>query len=186
MGNTVNRSFFRRDAADVAKDLLGCVLVHGDMQGRIVETEAYYGEDDPASHAYQGMTERNEVMFGPAGVSYIYICYGIHQMLNITTGQEGTPEAVLLRAVEPLEGLQQMRANRGIDDVDSLCDGPGKLCEAFGIDKTHNDIDLTGGHLHIERGTREGDIAVDTRIGINEGTDMELRFYLQGNSHVSR
>lgn len=184
----ISGSFFARDSATVAKDLLGCTLVHGDIRGRIVETEAYYGNQDvkdPASHAFSGETERNRVMFGPAGRSYVYICYGIHHMLNVTTGEEGVPGAILIRAVEPLNGIEKMKENRGITDGQQLCNGPGKLCEAFGITKQHNDIDITTGSLRIGGQAAVENVIQTTRIGISEGTDLELRFYERGNPHVS-
>lgn len=205
----MDRSFYTQDSATVAAELLGCTLVHGDcsgrtesvdrggnnhlatekLVGRIVETEAYYGDHDvkdPASHAFAGETERNQVMFGPAGRSYVYICYGIHHMLNVTTGEEGVPGAVLIRAVAPREGIDTMRGRRGVDDKAELCSGPGKLCEAFGITKDHNDIDLTTGHLRIEHGDTPSNVVRTTRIGISEGQELELRFYDADSRHVSQ
>ncbi|MDY6771025.1 MAG: DNA-3-methyladenine glycosylase [Candidatus Nanohaloarchaea archaeon] len=185
----LDTDFFHRVTATVAEELLGCVLVHDDGQrraGRIVETEAYLGTDDPASHASDGPSGRNEVMFGPPGRSYVYICYGIHHMFNITTEDEGTPGAVLVRALEPLDGIDRMQEERGVDDTAALCDGPGKLCEALGIDKRHNDIAVTEGHLRIEPGETPATIATSGRIGVSGGEDMQLRFYEEGNPHVSQ
>lgn len=193
MPSTMDQEFFARDPATVARQLLGCHLVHETdgavLRGRIVETEAYYGNqdvEDPASHAFNGKTDRNRVMFGPAGQSYVYICYGIHTMLNVTTGDDGVPGAVLLRAVEPLDGLDRMQDSRGTDDARNLCNGPGKICEAFFITQDHNDIPLTAGDLRIEQNATPDGIVQTTRIGITQGRDLELRFYEDGNLHVSR
>ncbi|MFB6204538.1 MAG: DNA-3-methyladenine glycosylase [Candidatus Nanohaloarchaea archaeon] len=186
----MERGFFRRDPAEVAKDLVGAKLVWESkgLKGRIVETEAYYGNrdvKDPASHAFTGKTERNQVMFGPPGKTYVYVCYGIHNMLNISASQEGEPGAVLIRAIEPLEGAETMFQNRGVDSREELCSGPGKLCEAYGITKEQNDMDVTEGDLRLETG-EAGEIEKDTRIGVSQGEDLELRFYESGNPHVSR
>ncbi|MFB6294506.1 MAG: DNA-3-methyladenine glycosylase [Candidatus Nanohaloarchaea archaeon] len=187
----MNQSFFARSPETVAQALLGDHLVHDtgvELRGRIVETEAYHGPSDPASHASSGRTERNAPMFGDPGTAYVYISYGIHHMLNIVTGETGDPSAVLVRAVEPLDGVEQMRARRGVDAREGLCSGPGKLCEAFDITKAHNEVDTTQGHLRIEEGdsVRQDSIVEDTRIGVSGGEDLELRFYEDGNGHVSR
>lgn len=189
----MDRSFYARAAEPVAKDLLGCHLVHDHdgvtYRGRIVETEAYYGDDDvcdPASHAFTGETARNQVMFGPAGQSYVYVCYGIHNMLNVVTGDDGEPGAVLLRAVEPVDGIDAMHDARGVSTETALCSGPGKLCEAFSVTTEHNDVDLTGGDLRIESGERDDRIVTTTRIGLSKGEDLPFRFYEAGNPHVSR
>ncbi|MDY6769209.1 MAG: DNA-3-methyladenine glycosylase [Candidatus Nanohaloarchaea archaeon] len=185
----MDRQFFARDPVTVAKELLGCDLVHEageQLRGRIVETEAYHGPDDPASHASSGRTERNAPMFGEPGRVYVYISYGIHHMLNVVTQEEGDPSAVLVRAVEPVQGVDRMRANRGVEEEQALCSGPGKLCEAFGITKDHNRVDLTSGRLRLEGGETPDTIAVDTRIGVSGGEDLELRFYEEENRFVSR
>ncbi|MDY6777105.1 MAG: DNA-3-methyladenine glycosylase [Candidatus Nanohaloarchaea archaeon] len=184
----MDRTFFQRDTATVAEDLLGNLLIQeheGERRGRIVETEAYYGEDDPASHASKGRTERNSPMFGQAGRAYIYICYGIHHMFNITTDQKGEPGAVLIRAVEPLDGIDTMRDRRGIDTKEQLCNGPGKLCEAFDITEQHSGTDVTGGALRIEEDSEPESIVESPRIGVSEGKERELRFYVNGSSFVS-
>jgi len=180
---------FLKPTADVARELLGCVLfrqtVEGRVAGRIVETEAYV-EDDPANHASRGETRRNASMFGPPGHVYVY---RIHQVfcLNIVTQPEGVGEAVLIRAVEPLEGISIMESNRGTDDPRMLARGPGRLCQAFDIDKSMDGSPLDGRSLGIERATDPvGEITVRPRIGIRVGTDMLLRFYLAGNRFVSK
>lgn len=183
-----NKDFYERDTADVAKDLLGKRLVRGVASGKIVETEAYYGNDDPASHASNGKTERNSLMFGEPGRVYVYLCYGMHHLLNVTTESEGVPGAVLIRAVEPLEGVGRMRENRGGGDITDLASGPGKLCEAFGIDRTHNGekifredstIRITG--EECVRGTGRS-----KRIGVSEEHEEDLRFYIKDCEYVSQ
>lgn len=184
---SIKVSFFNRDARDVAADLIGCRLVHetGDsLSGRIVETEAYLGEEDPASHASNGRTSRNSAMFGPPGRSYVYICYGIHHMFNIVTGGDGDPQAVLVRSIQPIEGLDRMREVRGLEDETRLCDGPGKLCQALEIEKRHSDLDITEGHLRIEPGD-SGPIERTTRIGVSGGEDLEYRFLEKDNQYIS-
>lgn len=188
MTQRLDRGFFGREADEVARQLLGCRLIRdGDtwLAGRIVETEAYFGEEDPASHAYRGKTGRNEIMYGPPGNAYVYVCYGIHHMLNVTTGERGDPQAVLIRAVQPINGIDEMQDRRGGKEETALCDGPGKVCEAFGLDKQQNGTNLTEGELRIEQGERQGGIATSGRIGVSEGGDLELRFYEKDNPYVS-
>ncbi|MCJ7479294.1 MAG: DNA-3-methyladenine glycosylase [Candidatus Nanohaloarchaeota archaeon QJJ-7] len=184
----MRRAFFSRGPETVARELLGHRLVYetGErLSGRVVETEAYHGPDDPASHASGGKTERNSPMFEKPGTAYIYVSYGIHRMLNVVTGEAGEPSAVLIRAVEPLEGIERMKENRGVERQE-LCNGPGKLTEAFRISEEHNRTDLTGGDLRIGEGEEVEDVVEDTRIGVSGGEDMELRFYVKGNRFVSR
>ena len=175
----------------VAPRLLGCELVReldGEMlRARIVEVEAY-AQTDAASHSYRGQTPRTDVMFGPAGHLYVYFTYGMHYCCNIVTGPVGHGSAVLIRAVEPLEGLEVMRQRRhGLDDV-QLTNGPAKFCQAFGIDKTLNGHDLQGGELRLEikPPVAQTDIIQTTRIGISRAQDVPWRFYLKGNRFVSR
>ncbi|MFB6077329.1 MAG: DNA-3-methyladenine glycosylase, partial [Candidatus Nanohaloarchaea archaeon] len=165
----MERQFFGRPPGTVAPDLLGHDLVHGEMRGRIVETEAYRGADDPASHAANGRTARNAPMFGEPGTAYVYVAYGIHTMLNVVTGEAGEPSAVLIRAVEPGDGVDRMRENRDADDLTELCSGPGKLCEAFDISTADNGSDLLDGDLRIAPGggIDDGAVVVDTRIGVS-------------------
>ncbi|MFB6203331.1 MAG: DNA-3-methyladenine glycosylase [Candidatus Nanohaloarchaea archaeon] len=176
-------SFYARDPVRVARDLLGDFLVRDGLKGRIVETEAYRGEQDPASHASSGRTDRNDSMYGPPGTAYVYVCYGVHQMLNFVTGTEGEPSAVLIRAVEPLKGVEEMRDNRGVREEGELCSGPGKLCEAFDISKKLDGQDLFSGPLHVEEGSEE-EYRTSDRVGVD--SDHEIRFYVPGNRHVSR
>lgn len=195
-GPPLPRSFYRRPAEKVAADLLGCLLVHQaargpQLAGRIVETEAYAGESDRACHAHAGRTQRNAVMYGAPGHAYVYFIYGMYDMLNVVCQPAGCPEAVLLRGVEPVLGLDVMRRRRGVRrDVD-LANGPGKLCRAFGVTRRHNGLDLLDSEIWIARGTRrDGErIARSRRIGVDyAGTDAArlLRFFLAANPHVSR
>lgn len=175
----------------VARDLLGCTLVRivdgAHLAGEIVETEAYRGIRDPASHAYRGHTRRNSVMFGEAGHAYVFFTYGFHHMLNFTTEPEGTPGAVLIRAIQPIKGETIMRANRGTDTVKNLTDGPGKLTKALKIDRDLNGEDLVSSRrLFVERGGRPEGIDMSSRVGINEGAAYQWRFYVRGNQFVSK
>lgn len=184
------RSFYARDTIAVARELLGSFMVHqspeGVTAGRIVETEAYI-QGDPACHASRGMTPRNRVMFGPPGHAYVYFIYGMYYCFNAVTAPEGVGEAVLIRALEPLEGIYLMRERRGRERMAELCGGPAKLVQAMGITHQHNGTDLTSGQLFICRGkTRREKIVTATRIGIKEGAELPLRFYIEGNPYISR
>lgn len=184
------RESYTAPTIEVAKNLLGKVLIHrtkqGVIAGRIVEAEAYTC-DDPACHASRGMTRRNAVMFGQAGRAYVYFTYGMYFCLNAVTGHEGVGEAVLIRAAEPLEGIDLMNANRGTDDVTNLASGPGKLCQAFAIGRDQNGLDLTDSELVIvDDGWKPSEIITSTRIGIRLAADRPWRFYVAGNPHVSR
>jgi DNA-3-methyladenine glycosylase len=186
------REFFARDTVKVANDILGKQLVRvkgrARMTGRIVEAEAYRGSDDPASHAFRGLTPRNAPMFGEPGHAYVYFTYGNHYCLNVTTQASGTPGAVLIRAIEPLKGLSVMRALRPNVPELALTNGPGKLTKALGIDKALNEVDMTRpGPLFIVDVEIAGfEIARSARIGIGEGQDRLWRFYISGNRYLSR
>jgi len=185
------RGFYARSAHVVAIDLIGKVLVFETnstiFQGRIVETEAYGGSDDPASHAYRGQTPRNQVMFGRPGMSYVYFTYGNHHCFNAVTESEGSAGAVLIRALEPIEGIELMKKNRGVSDHHQLTSGPGKLTQAFGITRDQNNLDLTSGNLYIDDKDVSDwiRIGVSARIGISAGKDRLLRFFEEDNPHVS-
>jgi len=183
------RQYYDRDTVTVAKELLGCLLVHhspeGITAGKIVETEAYL-QGDPACHAARRMTPRNSVMFGPPGYAYVYFTYGMHYCFNAVTNSEGVGEAVLIRALEPTEGIALMQQRRGRKNMRELCSGPAKLTQAMGIGIEHNRLDLTGVRLYICQGEPGAPIVIATRIGIKEGTDLPLRFYLQDCRYVSR
>jgi DNA-3-methyladenine glycosylase len=186
----LQRSFYSRKSAIVARSLLGKILVHktrdGVLKGMIVETEAYFGHKDPGSHAFNGITPRNKIMYQRPGIAYVYFTYGNHWMLNVVAEKEGVPGAVLIRALEPLKGVEIMKKNRGIKDVSNLTNGPGKLTQAMEIDKRYNGKDITGGSLFIEGSKRRFHIVTTTRIGLTRGGGLPLRFYINENEFVSR
>lgn len=187
----VERGFFERYTPKVARGLIGCRLVRTlsreRLSGTIVETEAYRGHRDPASHAYRGKTKRNEVMFGPAGHAYVYFTMGVHYCLNITTEQEGAAAAVLLRAIEPLEGAERMKRNRGTNNVTRLASGPGNLTRALGIDRELNGEDMiTSPRLFVEQGFSTGKIGISSRVGVSAGKSLRWRFYAEGNPFASK
>ena len=157
------------------------------LSGKIVETEAYHGLYDPASHAYGGMTPRNRVMFGEPGHAYVYFTYGMYYCLNVITERKGVPAAVLIRALEPMEGIEIMERRRKKEKPEDLTSGPGKLCQAMGIDKSLNGKDLIGKIIYVEdRGEKVVKIISTNRIGIDEGKEKKWRFYLKDNKYVSR
>ena len=193
------RDFYARPTLDVARDLLGKILRHrtadGVTSGRIVEVEAYIGEDDPACHAAPGPTERNAPLYGPPGIAYVYVNYGLHHMVNAVTEPKGQPAAVLIRALEPVEGLELMRVRRSrlrwrqgkpAPADHELCRGPGNLCRAMGITLADNKRTLTRGPLTIQdRGIKAGEIIWSQRIGIRVGTEHHWRATVGGHTSVS-
>lgn len=188
------REFYDRPTLTVARELLGKVLVHrtpgGIAAGMIVETEAYIGEDDPACHAAPGPTPRNAPLYGPPGIAYVYLNYGIHYLVNAVTEAEGHPAAVLIRALEPLDGMRLMARRRAPDgrhiDAKDLCRGPGNLTRALGITLAANMLDLTGSALFIEdRGLAVDDVSWGPRIGIRVGVDRPWRCWVAGHPAVS-
>ena len=190
MFKRLGRDFYERWAVDVAKDLLGKLLVRRidgrALVGRIVEVEAYRGSDDPASHAYRGKTERNKIMFDRGGLAYIYLAYGIHRLLNVTAEPLGKPAAVLIRALEPIDGIEVMMRFRGTSDLSALMSGPGKLTEALKIGLELNGLDLTtSDELFIaDDGFRGFEVGSSPRIGVKDR--RKWRFYIKGNRFVSR
>jgi DNA-3-methyladenine glycosylase len=187
------REFYLRPTREVARRLLGSLLVHdfGDetLVGRVVETEAYLAEDDPGCHAARGRTKRNAAMFGPPGTAYVYLIYGMHLCMNIVTQPEGVAEAVLLRSAEPLAGIDTMRRRRGRDRLKDLCSGPAKLTEAFGVTREHNGEEITRGPLFVAEASDPPErIAVTTRIGLGEGCgeDLMLRYLIPDSAWLSR
>lgn len=191
---TLPRSFYNRPTLKVAEDLLGKVLVHrtpsGVTAGMIVEAEAYIGEDDPACHAAPGPTRRNAPLYGPPGIAYVYLNYGIHYLVNAVAEAEGHPAAVLIRALDPVEGLALMRRRRAPDgrhiETHDLCRGPGNLTRALGITLTDNLLDLTSSRLSIEdRRLPRGEVAWGARIGITVGVDKPWRCWIAGHPSVS-
>jgi len=187
------RSFYERQTVDVAKDLLGKILVGSfrftALKGIIVETEAYGGEDDPASHAYRGPTRRNQVMYGPPGHAYVYFTYGMHYCLNVKTEPSGQPGAVLIRALQPRSGIERMKKIRGTERIEDLTNGPARLTQTFGVTNRLNGHDLTTGRrLFIVEDADPGkfEIASSSRIGISVATDRLWRFFISGSRFVSK
>lgn len=188
------RFFYEQDTVDVARQLLGKYLVRkhpqGSTVGRIVETEAYIGPHDLACHAAKGRTARTEVMFGLAGHAYVYFVYGIHYMLNLVTEAADHPAAVLIRALEPVNGIELMEARRATGNRRNLCSGPGKLCQAFAIDRSLNAADLCGDIIHIEdRGEPIPKFLARPRVGVDyagKWKDKPFRFLVRGNEFISR
>ncbi len=182
---TLAHAFYDRPVVDVARAMLGCVVRHGETAGVIVETEAYH-MSEPACHAYVGVTARTSTLFGPPGRAYVYRSYGIHALLNAVCEPEDVGAAVLIRALEPLEGIPQMRARRGVDD---LCSGPGKLTQALGIGLELNGTDLAAGPVAVEApppGWTSLGVVAGPRIGITKAAELPWRFSVAGNRYVSR
>jgi DNA-3-methyladenine glycosylase len=186
--DTLDVAFYDRPVLEVARDLVGCVVRHGGAAGVIVETEAYH-HSEPACHAYVGLTPRTATLFGPPGVAYVYRSYGIHALLNAVCEPEGEGAAVLIRALEPLDGVETMRARRGLHRVQDLCSGPGKLTQALGITLEHNGTDLAAGPVAIEApppGWEDVDPVVGRRVGITKAVELPWRFSVPGSRSVSR
>jgi DNA-3-methyladenine glycosylase len=189
LGPILTRDFYARRAIDVARGLLGKVLVHGRTAGIIVETEAYPGGDDRASHSSRGITDRTRVIFGPPGHAYVYFIYGMYECLNIVAEPDGVAGCVLIRALEPVYGIHLMRRRRpAAHSIEDLANGPGKLTLAMSITRRHYGIDVTGGNLVIREPATPApiEIVVTPRIGITHNTDRELRFLIAGNRFVSK
>jgi DNA-3-methyladenine glycosylase len=184
----VNDGFFARSVHDVAHDLVGCVVRHGDAAGRIVEVESYH-ESEPACHAFVGLTQRTRTLFGPPGRAYVYRSYGIHALLNAVAEPEGVGAAVLIRALEPIEGLGEMRARRGLERAEDLCSGPGKLTQALGIGLELNGSSLLRGPIAIEpapAGIAAPRVVLGRRVGITKAAELPWRFCDADSRCVSR
>jgi DNA-3-methyladenine glycosylase len=186
---TVDHSFFARPVTEVAPDLLGWTVRHGETAGVIVETEAYH-DSEPACHAYVGLTPRTRTLFGPPGMAYVYRSYGIHALLNAVSEPEGVGAAVLIRALEPTAGIDLMRERRGLDRIEDLTSGPGKLTQALGIGLHHNEGDLLTGPVRFEPPAGDwvdvGHLMVAPRVGINRAMDLPWRYCALGTRCVSR
>ncbi len=185
---SLDSAFFDRSVHDVARELVGCELAFDGAGGVIVETESY-DESDPACHAYHGRTPRNDVLFGPPGIAYIYFSYGVHNMLNAVCEPEGRAAAVLIRALRPTRGLAAMRERRGREDDRDLCSGPGKLTQALAIPLERNGSPLTEPPFEIHARAREWsavEVSTGPRIGITRGTELPWRFCAAGSEFVSR
>ncbi len=191
----IGRAFYDRSPKVVARQLLGKVLRHnykGEwLSGRIIEVEAYLGLDDPASHSFIGQTERNKVLFGPPGVAYVYLIYGMYYCLNVSCLPAGVPGGVLFRAIEPLEGMKTMAKLRGVPEGSNatrISSGPGRLCEALGITRGHNGVDVTrrGSTLQVvDDGYHVSRVVVTPRIGIKKAADLPLRFLITGDHRAA-
>jgi DNA-3-methyladenine glycosylase len=184
----VRHEFYARPVLEVARDLVGCVLQHGETAGVIVETEAYH-DSEPAAHSYAGLTLRTRTLFGPPGIAYVYRSYGIHACINAVSEPAGVGAAVLIRALEPVSGVDVMRARRGVQRLEHLCSGPGKLTQALGIGLRDNGVDLVEGAIRIldRSGVwRDPPISVDRRIGITKAVELPWRFTATGSPFVSR
>lgn len=188
----LERAFYERDTVVVAAELIGkilCFQQNGNLLGgMIVETEAYLGSEDPASHAHRGVTPRNRVMFGPAGFSYVYFTYGNHHCFNVVTESEHKPGAVLIRALMPLRGIDEMKKRRRVRALEDVASGPGKLTQALGLTREHSGLDLTRSDLFLTEAEPNGTLRIktSTRIGISRAKALPYRFYLLGNPCVSK
>jgi DNA-3-methyladenine glycosylase len=184
----LERTFYARPVVEVARDLVGCTLAHGETIGVIVETEAYH-ESEPACHAFVGLTARTRVLFGAPGTAYVYRSYGIHALFNAVCEPEAVGAAVLIRALEPIGALETMRARRGLHAVEQLCSGPGKLTRALGIELELNETDLVTGPIRLgprPPGWEEVGVVAGTRVGITKAPELEWRFCATGSRSVSR
>ena len=185
MPKRLTRSFFNRSVHEVAPDLIGATLLFDGVGGRLVEVEAYH-HTDPAAHSFRGPTDRNAVMFGPAGYAYVYRSYGIHWCVNFVCEPKGSASAVLIRAIEPTTGLTAMRRRRGVADERLLCSGPGRLCEALRVTALHNGLALDGAPFELF--AREGDVEIvaGPRIGITKAADKPWRYGEKGSRFLSK
>ena len=182
---TLGSEFFARSVHDVAPDLIGVTLLVDGVGGRIVEVEAY-DHEDPASHGFRGRTERNASMFGPPGRAYVYRSYGIHWCLNLVCEEEGVANAVLLRALEPTRGLEQMRARRGLEDERLLCGGPGRLCQALGVTREQDGLALDRPPFELLARDSRVEVVNGPRIGITRAVDLPWRYVESGSRFLSR
>jgi DNA-3-methyladenine glycosylase len=183
----LNTRFYERPTLEVARDLLGCVVNVGECSGVIVETEAYH-DSEPACHAYIGLTPRTAPLFGEPGRAYVYLSYGVHTMLNAVTEAVGVGAAVLIRALEPVEGIELMRARRGVEELRSLCSGPGKLTQALAISLADNNTSLVDGPVVFSgrpAAWQAPPIAVSRRIGITKAVELPWRFSVSGSRYLS-
>ena len=182
---TLGSEFFARSVHDVAPDLIGVTLLVDGVGGRIVEVEAY-DHEDPASHGFRGRTDRNASMFGPPGHAYVYRSYGIHWCLNLVCEEVGVANAVLLRALEPTRGLEQMRARRGLEDERLLCSGPGRLCQALSVTREHDGLALDRPPFELLAGDSPVDVVNGPRIGITRAAELPWRYAEAGSRFLSR
>jgi DNA-3-methyladenine glycosylase len=187
-GPVLDHAFYARPVLEVARDLIGCVVAHQGSAGVIVEDEAYH-DSEPAAHSFVGITPRTRMLFGPPGFAYVYRSYGIHALLNAVSEPEGVGAAVLIRALEPIEGIETMIRRRGLTALRALCSGPGKLTQALGIGLEHNGVDLAHGPILFSArppGWQDVQISIDRRIGITKAPELPWRFSATGSRFVSR
>jgi DNA-3-methyladenine glycosylase len=184
-GKQLKRAFFARSVHQVAPDLIGATLLVNGVGGIIVEVEAYH-HTDPAAHSFRGPTPRNRVMFGPPGFTYVYRSYGIHWCINFVCEQEGSASAVLIRALEPTDGIATMRRRRHLVDERSLCSGPGKLTEALGITDKHNELALDAPPIALHARMTKPEILAGVRIGITKAVELPWRYGLKGSRFLSK
>ena len=185
MAKRLRRGFFGRSVHEVAPELVGATLLFNGVGGRIVEVEAYH-HTDPAAHSFRGPTERNAIMFGPPGYAYVYRSYGIHWCLNFVCEPKGSASAVLIRALEPTEGLKAMRRRRGALDDRLLCSGPGRLCQALGISHRQNGFPLDEPPFELFARTEPVELAIGPRIGLTKAADKPWRYVLKGSRFLSK
>jgi DNA-3-methyladenine glycosylase len=181
----LKRRFFDRSVHEVAPDLIGASLLVNGVGGTIVEVEAYH-HTDPAAHSFGGQTERNAVMFGPPGFAYVYRSYGIHWCVNFVCEEAGSASAVLIRALEPTDGIAAMRRRRGVVELCDLCSGPGKLCQALGVSIKHNGVALDRSPFELRARSGMVDVVAGVRIGITKAADLPWRYGLKGSRFLSR
>jgi DNA-3-methyladenine glycosylase len=181
----LDREFFARSVHEVAPDLIGCTLLVDGVGGTIVEVEAY-DHEDPASHGFRGQTARNRSMFGPPGHAYVYRSYGIHWCLNLVCEEKGVAAAVLLRALEPAHGVEEMRARRDVDEPGLLCSGPGRLCQALAVTGEHDRLPLNRPPFELRARKGEPEVVTGPRVGITRAADLPWRYGLSGSPYLSR
>jgi DNA-3-methyladenine glycosylase len=181
----LDREFFARSVHEVAPDLIGCTLLVDGVGGPIVEVEAY-DHEDPASHGFRGQTARNRSMFGPPGHAYVYRSYCIHWCLNLVCEEKGVAAAVLLRALEPAHGVEEMRARRDLDEPRLLCSGPGRLCQALAVTGEHDRLPLNRPPFELRARKGEPEVVTGPRVGITQAADLPWRFGLAGSPYLSR
>jgi DNA-3-methyladenine glycosylase len=184
----LGEDFYARSVHEVARELIGCLVRHGGTAGRIVETESYHMEE-PACHAFAGVTERTRTLYGEPGRAYVYFSYGVHSLLNAVAEEEGVGAAVLIRALEPVDGVELMRQRRGLERAEDLCSGPGKLTQALGIGLSLNGTSLVDGPIELltrEPGSRTPRVVAGERIGITKAVELPWRFCDADSPHVSR
>jgi DNA-3-methyladenine glycosylase len=181
----LDREFFARSVHEVAPDLIGCTLLADGVGGPIVEVEAY-DHEDPASHGFRGETARNRSMFGPPGHAYVYRSYGIHWCLNLVCEEKGVAAAVLLRALEPAHGVEEMRARRDLDEPGLLCSGPGRLCQALAVTGEHDRLPLNRPPFELRARKGEPEVVTGPRVGITRAADLPWRYGLSGSPYLSR